>query len=107
MRDLAEKFDAAKRDPARLASLNSEFHRVIYGAARNHYMHEALDNLDDALSLLQNTTFSLPERHTSASVEHRRIIEAIEQRDADQAEAVSRAHIRESQNARLRILMSV
>lgn len=105
MKGLADEFDAAKGDTARLARVNTQFHRVIYEAARNRYMHEALDNLGEALSLLQNTTFSLADRHAPASEEHRAILDAIEKRDAEQAEALSRAHIREAQIARFRVIM--
>ena len=106
LRELADEFEAAEGDPKRLARINDNLHRAIYEAARNRYMHEALNNLGDALSLLQNTTFSLPERHASASREHRAIVAAIEARDSDRAEAESRHHIREAQQARLRMLMN-
>ena len=106
MHELLEEFDAAKGDAPRLAKVNNNLHRTIYEAARNRYMHEALNNLEDALSLLQNTTFSLPERHASGSREHHEIVAAIEKRDSDLAESVSRQHIREAQRARLRMLMN-
>jgi DNA-binding GntR family transcriptional regulator len=106
MHELLDEFDAAEGDAARLARINTNLHRTIYEAARNRYMHEALNNLEDSLSLLQNTTFSLPERHASASREHRAIVAAIENRDSDTAESVSRQHIREAQRARLRMLMN-
>jgi DNA-binding GntR family transcriptional regulator len=106
MHELLEEFEAAAGDSARLARINNNLHRTIYEAARNRYMHEALNNLEDALSLLQNTTFSLPERHAPANAEHRRIVAAIESRDSDGAESASREHIREAQRARLRMLMN-
>lgn len=106
MHELLTEFEAAAGDPQRLAGINNALHRTIYEAARNRYMHEALSNLEDALSLLQNTTFSLPERHASAAREHRAIVSAIESRDSEGAEAASRLHIREAQRARLRMLMS-
>lgn len=106
MRELSDEFDAARGDAPLLARINANLHRTIYEAARNRYMHEALNNLEDALSLLQNTTFSLPERHASASTEHRAIVEAIARRDSDAAESLSRAHIHEAQRARLRMLMN-
>lgn len=106
MREFLDEFDAAEGDSQRLARVNNTLHRTIYEAARNRYMLEALNNLDDALSLMQDTTFSLPERFASASKEHRDIVDAIENRDADVAEMASRKHIREAQQARLRLLMA-
>jgi DNA-binding GntR family transcriptional regulator len=106
MEELLIEFEAAANQPEQLAEINEALHRTIYEAARNRYMHEALNNLEDALSLLQNTTFSLPERHESASREHREIVTAIGSRDSDTAESASRNHIREAQRVRLRMLTS-
>jgi len=106
MEELLSEFEGASEDAPRLAHINYLLHRTIYEAARNRYMHEALNNLEDALSLLQNTTFSLPERHQSACLEHREIVAAIAARDSDAAEAASRHHIREAQRVRLRMLTS-
>ena len=100
-------------DPERIpelvgrARINIALHRTIYDAARNRYMQEALNNLEDALSLLRNATFSLPERFASADREHRAIVAAIESRDSEGAEAASRLHIREAQRARLRLLTQI
>jgi DNA-binding GntR family transcriptional regulator len=107
MKQFLDEFTAAEGDPPKLARINNALHRTIYEAARNRYMHEALNNLEDALSLLRNTTFSLPERHASADREHRDIVTAIENRDSDAAEAASRYHIREAQRARLSMLMNI
>lgn len=105
MKGLLDELTAAKGDSAGLAALNATLHRTIYEAARNRYVQEALNNLADALSLLRSTTFSLPERHASADVEHRAMVAAIEARDADAAERTSRLHIREAQRARLKMHM--
>jgi DNA-binding GntR family transcriptional regulator len=107
MEELLTEFERAADDAERLAKINYALHRTIYEAARNPYMHEALNNLEDALSLLQNTTFSLPERYQSACSEHRAIVEAIRDRDSEAAEGASRAHIRAAQRSRLRMLTSV
>lgn len=107
MRELLGEFSSSQGDPAKLARINNALHRTIYDAARNRYMQEALNNLEDALSLLRNTTFSLPERFDSADREHRAIVAAIESRDSEGAEAASRLHIREAQRARLRLLMQI
>lgn len=107
MHELLQEFVAAEGNPPRLARINNALHRTIYEAARNRYLPDALNNLEDALSLLRNTTFSLPERHASADREHRAIVAAIESRDSEGAEAASRLHIREAQRARLRMLMQI
>lgn len=106
MRELNEAFEASAGDPNGLVRINQALHRAIYEAARNRYMREALNNLEDALSLLQSTTFVIPERHAPATREHGAIVAAIESRDAEGAEAASRLHVREAQRVRLRMLMN-
>ena len=106
MHELNAEFEASVGDPLRLVRANQALHRTIYEAARNRYMHEALSNLEDALSLLQSTTFVVPDRHAPAAREHRAIVAAIESRDAEGAEAANRLHVREAQRVRLRMLMN-
>lgn len=106
MRQQLEEFNAAEGDAAKLGSINAKLHLTIYEAARNRYVQEALANLQDSLSLLPSTTFSLPGRFASAKEEHRAIVDAIELRDSDQAEAACRLHIREAQRARLTMLFN-
>lgn len=103
LRAVLQEFKA-ESDANKMAAINQRFHRIIYDAARNRYVQEALTNLEDALSLLPGTTYALRGRHASGVREHRAIVTAIEKRDADAAEAASRAHIREAQRSRLTLL---
>lgn len=103
MKGLLDELSAAGDDAPTLARLNAALHRTIYEAARNRYVQEALASLQDALSLLRVTTFSVPERHVSADKEHRDIVDAIEARNPDEAERAARLHIREAQRARLKL----
>ena len=107
MRQLLDEFTTARGSPKKLAEINMALHRTIYEAARNRYTHEALNNLEDALSLRGHTTVMLPDRHAPADREHRAIVAAIESHDSEGAEAASRLHIREAQRARLAILASI
>lgn len=91
-------------DPARLAVVNAAFHRSICDGAHNQYMFESLDQLNDALGLLQGTTFSVEGRAAIAEAEHRLIFEAINSRDPDAAEQAARTHIRNARIARMQTL---
>lgn len=102
---LVKEFGDAGDAPKLLAKLNVRFHRTIYAASRNRYVQEALNNFEDALSLLQSTTFSMPERHAAACEEHKEIVAAITGHDSERAEAAARHHIGEAQKARLRMLL--
>jgi DNA-binding GntR family transcriptional regulator len=103
MRKLCEQFEDAP-DLRRMASINRDFHQTIYEAAQNRYLIQTLDELHDALALLRNTTFAIPERAPLAAAEHRDIVDAIQNRNAEESERLARHHIRRAQAARMQML---
>ena len=103
LRDLEEGFEKAATSDE-MARLNRLFHECIFAASRNRYLDGALQELQDAIALLGRTTFSVDARPVAAFREHRELIEAIALQDADKADALARAHIRESLRARLKIM---
>ncbi|MXQ10676.1 GntR family transcriptional regulator [Microvirga makkahensis] len=102
--DLESAFEARSSDPLEMARLNRAFHEMIFRSARNRYLDSALQELQDGIALLGTTTFSIGGRPSTAAEEHRALIDAIAAHDADQAESLARAHIREALRARLRLL---
>jgi DNA-binding GntR family transcriptional regulator len=102
--DLENAFEARSNDPAEMARLNRAFHEMIFRSARNRYLDSALQELQDGIALLGATTFSIVGRSSTAAEEHRALIDAIAARDADRAESLARAHIREALRARLKLL---
>jgi DNA-binding GntR family transcriptional regulator len=93
----------AQDDAITLVKLNRYFHQAIYEAAHNHYLIQILEALHDSLALLHNTTFRMPNRRKESDEEHRRIIAAIENRDADGAEKAAREHIQQAQRTRFEL----
>jgi DNA-binding GntR family transcriptional regulator len=105
MRDAMDRQDSASIDDfEQLAHLNRTFHQSIYHAARNRYLLEVLEGLESTLALLPGTTYSDPSRPERALDEHRVIVDAIERRDPDTAEAAARQHIFGSERIRLRMM---
>ena len=102
---LLEQAEASSDDPTRLAQLNRKLHQTIYAAAHNQYLLQTLGQLENALALLRGTTYAVPGRAHSAAAEHREIVEAICERNADAAELAARMHIGAAQRARLRLLL--
>ena len=102
---LLEQSEAAVDDPQRLAKLNRKLHQTIYVAAHNQYLLQTLKQQENAIALLRGTTFASPGRADTAANEHRAIVEAICDRDADAAEAAARVHIANAQRARLRLIL--
>lgn len=105
LRDIQDQFERADND-IDMARLNRLFHESIFAASRNRYLDSALQELQDAIALLGRTTFSVDGRPDLAAREHRELIEAMAAHDIDRAEAVGRAHIRESLRARLKLMQA-
>ncbi|MEP7457685.1 GntR family transcriptional regulator [Phyllobacterium sp. SB3] len=106
LNDLEGRFEALNDDPAEMAKVNRTFHETIFRAAKNRYLDGALEELQDGISLLHPTTFTVQQRPGTAANEHREIIAAITGRDADRAEQMARLHIQESLRTRLRLFNS-
>lgn len=83
-------------------TLNEQLHAAICEAANNRYLAQALNKLDDALDLLQGTTFQVPGRAQAAYEEHARIVAAIAAQDSAVAEAAAREHMRNACRVRIR-----
>ena len=94
LRAALEAEAAAPQDPAAQARHNRAVHAAVLAAAHNRFLLKSLQALHDALTLLGPTTLASPGRRAQAEAEHRRVVEAIERRDAAAAEAEMRAHIR-------------
>ena len=94
----------ANSDPEKHAAFNRHFHDAIGVAAHNRYVQQMLDSLADTLLLLRGTTFQVPGRPSVAYEEHLAILNAIENRDPDAAEAAARSHIRNATQIRLEMM---
>ena len=105
MRELLEIVEHSK-SPAEIAKSNRLFHQSIHDAAHNRYLAQALLQLDDSLSLLPGTTFQTPGRSEAANREHKDILAAIEARDPDLAEKLTRKHIQASGQVRMRMMFT-
>lgn len=90
--------------PERLANLNRVFHATLYRAAHNRFLERALLGLRDSMALLGGTSLRASGRYETAHAEHQTIIEALNNRDENRAETAARAHIRNAQRARLKLI---
>ena len=99
---LAEEAGALD-DPDRCAQINKRFHSALNRAAHNRYLTAMADNLHDTLALLRGTTLHAEGRTHSAHQEHRALVSALEERDAERAETIARNHIRAARRLRMRM----
>lgn len=96
-------FAGATNDARRAAQLNREFHARLYEAARNRYLRQAVEDLQENIALLPDTTFTVEGRTATAANEHNAIIMAMRRRDSEGASALAAEHIREALKVRLTI----
>ncbi|MEZ5818713.1 MAG: GntR family transcriptional regulator [Hyphomicrobiaceae bacterium] len=101
-----QEFNRAAPNPRRLARINRVFHSTVHEAAHNRYLSQSLDDFNDTLALLRGTTFSLKGRWNVELAENSELVDAIERRDAEAAEAAARQNMRNALDARLRMLFA-
>lgn len=106
MRRVLQEFRKAAPDARKLARINRLFHATVHEAAHNRYLSQSLDDFSDTLALLKGTTFSLKGRWRLEFAENTRLVDAIEQRDADTAETIARQNMRNSLEVRLRMMFA-
>lgn len=104
--DLVEIERAMEGDPEGLARHNRRFHDAIHRGANNRYLVRSLNAVNDSMGLLGKPLMLMPHRAQTAVLEHAKIVDAIQHRDPDAAEAAARAHVRAAQRERLKRLFS-
>jgi DNA-binding GntR family transcriptional regulator len=100
LRQILYELESTADDVLTLVGLNRRLHQAISEAAHNRYLAHTVDTLQDSFALLHSATFRAPNRRRDSDEEHRRIVDAIERRDADAAEAAAREHIRQARRTR-------
>ena len=80
---------------------NRRIDEAIASAAHNVYLLKALNVLQDAVSLLGATTYTVPGRIKLGLGEIANVVKAITNRDPVEAEAAARAHVRAAGAVRL------
>jgi DNA-binding GntR family transcriptional regulator len=87
--------------PDILARSNRRFHRQIHLASHNRYLIQQLEMVRRSLALMANTSLAAEGRSVRALDEHARIVEAIEARDGDAADAALHHHLSQAFETRL------
>lgn len=90
-------------DPRGQSQANKRFHRQLHQCSHNRYLIQTLDPIRRSMALLTKTTFSFPKRIADSNAEHAIIVDAIEARDGDAADAAARKHIANAYAVRLRL----
>lgn len=99
--DLNAQILEERRNPARAAAINGEFHRGLYLAGRNRFLLEAARALNNSLLLLGPTTFTDEARIDTVVGQHAGIVDALRAGDPESAGAAAEAHLQTSLRHRL------
>jgi DNA-binding GntR family transcriptional regulator len=92
-------------DPKLQAALNRKFHATIFAACRNRYLIASLKALETPVALLPGTGYSVMGRPSAAHDEHKALISALRDRDADAAENCAKEHLRAAERARMTLMV--
>jgi DNA-binding GntR family transcriptional regulator len=90
-------------DPRLLARANKRFHKQIHLASHNRFLVQQLDLVHRSMALMANTSFAAVGRDAMALEEHKRIVDAIADRNEAAASAALKAHISNAYEVRLRV----
>ena len=90
--ELAE-FYISKNDTEHLKELDTQFHAIIYRASGNRMLNKTLSELHRNITSYRKMSLAVPGRLERSVGEHREILAAIEERDAERADRLTSAHV--------------
>lgn len=90
-----------RRKTDQMIEQDGEFHRAIFKTCRNQYLYNMIDFLRTKAHIVAYNAWSLPQRLEQSIQEHRKIIQAIEERKRSQLEKLTIKHLTFSKNSYL------
>lgn len=87
-----------------LIEIDTLFHEAMYKASRNEKLEQMIHNLREQIQRFRSTSLAYPGRMKEALEEHKKIVEAIADRDVALAQQLAREHIENAENSMLEAL---
>jgi DNA-binding GntR family transcriptional regulator len=88
----------------KLIEVDAEFHDTLFKASRNERLVQIVSNLREQIQRFRTASLSTPGRMKFAFEEHKKIVEAVSDRNAELAQALAREHIENAENSMLDVL---
>lgn len=88
------EFYTNKNDMQHLQKLDSKFHEIIYEACKSKPLKHTLSTFHHYIQRARVTSFETPGRAKKALEEHKAILQAIIDRDAERAERLTCEHVK-------------
>jgi DNA-binding GntR family transcriptional regulator len=86
-------FHIKKQRMEQIYEEDNRFHETLYAASGSKILEHLLSNFHHYLQRVRKVTLKEPERAEKSNEEHRRIVEAIECKDAEKARDLANQHI--------------
>lgn len=85
----------------KIVEADSKFHDILYQASRNERLKGIISNLREQFTRIRSKSMSYPGRLKNTLGEHRRLVEALAQGDAEIAQQTAREHLENAEQALL------
>ncbi|MBQ8877163.1 MAG: GntR family transcriptional regulator [Lachnospiraceae bacterium] len=86
-------YHASKGHMEQMAELDNRFHHILYEACDSKMLQKLLQDFHEYVMRIRKKTLSTKERGIASNEEHKQIMEAIKQRNADEAERLANLHM--------------
>ena len=97
--EIAEHID--QRDNQKIVEADEAFHDILYRASRNERLVGIIYNLREQFTRFRSVSINYPGRLQNTLEEHRQLVEAIAQRNAETAQQKAREHIENAEQTLL------
>lgn len=88
----------------KIVEIDTEFHNVLYTAARNERLTTIIINLREQLTGIRGRSMSAPGRLIETMDEHRVLVECVAARNVEAAQSAARVHLENAENTLIRHL---
>ncbi len=87
-----------------IVEVDTDFHATLYKASRNERLIQILSNLREQIQRFRTTSLAVPGRMKDALEEHRKMVEALSERNVTLAQSLATEHIENAENVMLEAL---
>ena len=91
-------------DLEKVIQSDTDFHEQIYHASRNNRLVQIINNLRDQIQRFRSASLSHPGRIKETLEEHKRLLEAISERNIVRASSLAREHIENAESIMMEAL---
>jgi len=92
-------------DLDRLVEVDTQFHAVLYRASRNERLAQMISTLLEQIQRFRRITMGSPGRMQETLEEHRRLVDAVADRNVSLAQALAIEHMENAENRMLEAIM--